>query len=52
MKLQKFEKNERSGYWLTVPKELAETRGYQRGDIFFAVPVEDGIKFVYGGRKQ
>jgi hypothetical protein len=40
------------GFWLSVPKELVESEGWQKGDTFFPIPVENGVQFIRKVRKN
>jgi len=38
------------GYWLYIPKVMIESKNWQKGDVFYPVPVENGVTFIYAGK--
>jgi hypothetical protein len=34
------------GFWLSVPKELVESEGWKKGDVFYPVPIDNGVQFI------
>lgn len=48
MKLQKSG----NGFWLSIPKEMVESEGWQKGDIFYTAPLVNGIAFIKGREKR
>lgn len=40
------------GYYLSVPKELVEERGWKKGDIFHTAPTVNGIRYIHEEDKE
>ena len=35
-----------AGFWVSVPKKVIESKGWQKGDILYPIPIKNGIQFV------
>lgn len=50
--MTKLQHNGTTGaFWLTVPKAIIESKGWQKGDKFIFTDEPNGIKFTRGERR-